>query len=209
MNVIAPVTGSTVHVPSPGTTKLVTGRPVAGSIIMTVVGSISIEGSLPRTSTTTVLPSGLPSDSSGVSSGGITNEVGTLSLVGSPSPLASATAPSWEVSVTVDPPGPSAVTSAELSYGPVVPPGSKVTERTWEQVSVAFSVDPTHESETTVEVNDAAEANADARSSLMTGFDNGRSPVFSATSVYSSVNVPSLLATGAEVMSLASEISQS
>ena len=39
VKVIAPVTGSTSHSPSPGTVNVVTGVPVAGSIISTVVGN--------------------------------------------------------------------------------------------------------------------------------------------------------------------------
>ncbi len=57
-NVIAPLEGLTVHTPTPGSTKLVTGTPgFAGSIIITVVGSTrSPSTSFANTSITASMP---------------------------------------------------------------------------------------------------------------------------------------------------------
>ena len=55
VKVTAPVVGSTSHSPSPGTVNVVTSEPSAGSMSLTLVGSMSPSGSvsLPNTSINT------------------------------------------------------------------------------------------------------------------------------------------------------------
>ncbi len=159
-------TGSNGTLPSLVTTKLkITGSPTAPTVATSADFTRSREGSAGRLKL-----------------------VGSELFEGSPSPSGSASAPSWEISLTGTPPGVSAVTTAELSNGPRAPgAGVNVTEITCEHVAAEASVAPAQVSLTRVGVNAAAEAKAVARSSLIATLLSGTTPVFSATSVYSKV----------------------